>query len=162
DGLPGVGDDGPLSGAGGGDLPGIPPVDLDEDTIVPHSKDEDLPIFAGLESEWFLRREDEPLPPPPGLPLEEWGISLEDLPPAPRRRGGAGGGAGGGGHGGGPGGGGPGATRRAGPGAAPAGPGPDPGGGVVRRRDRGGAAAAAAAARGRCRPAAQAGWTRRA
>jgi signal transduction histidine kinase len=57
-------------------------VDLDEDTIVPHRRDEDLPIFAGLESEWFLRREDDPMPPPPGLPLEEWGISLDDLPEA--------------------------------------------------------------------------------
>ena len=57
--------------------------DLDEDTIVPHAKGEDLPIFAELESEWFLRRVDNPLPPPPSLPLEEWGISLDDLPAPP-------------------------------------------------------------------------------
>src|SRR5262249_34300346 len=66
-----------------GELPAVQSVDLDEDTIVPHSKDEDLPIFAGLESEWFLRREDEPLPPPPGLPWKEWGFSWDDLPPVP-------------------------------------------------------------------------------
>ncbi|HSV66078.1 MAG TPA: nitrate- and nitrite sensing domain-containing protein [Mycobacteriales bacterium] len=67
-----------------GPVPGRAPVstgqvDLDEDTIVPHGKDEDLPIFAALESQWFLRRDAEPPPPPPGLPLAEWGISLDDL-----------------------------------------------------------------------------------
>lgn len=58
------------------------PVDLDEDTIVPHLRDEDLPIFAELESEWFMRRDFAPPPPPPGLPFEEWGLSPEDVAPA--------------------------------------------------------------------------------
>jgi hypothetical protein len=73
--VPGLPGPGAESGARDGQLE-----DLEVDTIVPHSKDEDLPIFADLESEWFLRREEAALPPPPGLPLEEWGISLEDLP----------------------------------------------------------------------------------
>lgn len=60
-----------------------PSFDLDE-TIVPHDKDEDLPIFAELESRWFLRRDAEPLlPPPPSLPLKQWGMSPAETEPTP-------------------------------------------------------------------------------
>jgi signal transduction histidine kinase len=50
---------------------------FNEDTIVPHGTDEDLPIFAELESRWFLRRDAEPSP-SMGQPADQPGSGHAD------------------------------------------------------------------------------------